>query len=231
MSQPSASPKDDAQRDALIMAALPHVPFDGWGPAALKRAAESAGLDADVVPRLFPNGAVGAVTHFMAMADRLMVEDLAAVDLTKLKIRERIATAIKVRLQRWQPHREAIRRALAIAPFPPLAPRALSGWYRTVDAIWRAIGDKSVDFSFYTKRVLLAGVYATTLLYWLKDYSDDSAATWAFLDRRIADVMRIPKLRGNVTEALKVIPNPVRMAQRIVARIERNWSVRPPRRG
>ena len=150
------------QRDALIMAALPHVPFDGWGPAGLKRAAASLGLGADVVPRLFPDGAAGAIAHFMDLADRRMVEDLAAIDLAKLKIRERIATAVKVRLQRWQPHREAIRRALAIAPFPPLAPRALSGWYRTVDAIWRAIGDRSVDFSFYTKRALLAGVYATT---------------------------------------------------------------------
>ncbi len=228
MTQPDRRPDDDT-RDALIMAVLPHVPFDGWGPVALKRAAESAGLAADVVPRLFPDGATGAVTYFMAMADRLMVEDLAPMDLTKLKIRERIATAIKVRLTRWQPHREAVRRALAIAPFPPLAPRALSGWYKTVDAIWRAIGDKSIDFSFYTKRALLAGVYASALLYWLEDRSDESAASWAFLDRRIADVMRIPKLRGEVTEALKVVPNPVRIARRIFERVERNWSVRGPR--
>ena len=216
--------KLDDQRDALIMAALPHVPFDGWGPATLRRAADAAGLGADAAIRLFPDGAAGAVAHFMALADRLMLADLAAMDLAPLKTRERIATAVRVRLQRWQGHREAIRRALAITPLPPLAGRTLSGWYRTVDAIWRAVGDRSVDFSFYTKRALLAGVYAATLLYWLDDQSEGAVATWSFLDRRIADVMRIPKLRGKLGEALRLAPNPLRIVRRILDRAERGWS-------
>ncbi len=208
----------DDQRDAIVMAVLPHVPFDGWGLAALRRAADSIGLGADAATRLFPGGAAAAVAHFMALADRLMVSDLAAHDLASMKIRERIAMAVKVRLQRWQPHKEAVRRALAIAPFPPLAGRTIGGWYNTVDAIWRAIGDKSVDFSFYTKRALLAGVYAATLLYWIDDTSEDASATWAFLDRRIADVMKIPKLRAAAVDTLRFVPNPIRIAQKIARR-------------
>lgn len=213
MSGVHATPDD--QRDAIVMAALPHVPFDGWGPATLRRAAEAVGLGADAATRLFPGGSAAAVTHFMTLADRLMVSDLAALDLPSMKIRERIATAVKVRLQRWQPHKEAVRRALAITPFPPLAGRALGGWYKTVDAIWRAIGDTSVDFSFYTKRALLAGVYAATLFYWLDDNSEDGGATWSFLDRRIAEVMKIPKLRGAAVDKLQFLPNPLRIAQKV----------------
>jgi ubiquinone biosynthesis protein COQ9 len=70
-----------------------------------------------------------------------------------------------------------------------------------VDAIWRAAGDTATDWNFYTKRGLLAGVFSSTVLCWLDDTSEDHAETWAFLDRRIADVMRVPKATARVREA------------------------------
>src|SRR4051812_17448249 len=173
-----------AQRDAVIKAALPNVPFDGWTDATLARAAESAGFPGQA-KRIFPGGAKDAIAHFMDLADRLMLEDLAALDLANMKVRARIATAVRVRLERWTGSREAVRRALSLAPLPPFAGDALRGWYRTVDTIWRAAGDRATDFNFYTKRALLAGVYGTTVLFWLDDRSPGCTATWAFLDRRI----------------------------------------------
>jgi ubiquinone biosynthesis protein COQ9 len=206
MSQSAQQTQRQTDCDAIIMAALPHVPFDGWSDACLRRAAETAGFAPGDVPRLFPGGARAAVVHFMEMADRLMVADLAARDLSALKIRERIALAVRVRLERWQDHREAIRRALTL--LPSMAGAGLRGWAKTVDAIWRAIGDRSSDFSYYTKRMLLAGVYGSTLLYWLDDRSEGAIATWAFLDRRIADVLRIPQLRARLTSQFKGVPRP-----------------------
>ena len=83
--------------------------------------------------------------------------------------------------------------------------------YRTVDAIWYAAGDTSTDYNFYTKRGLLAGVYSSTVLYWLNDDSEGAVATWAFLDRRIADVMKVPKLIGKVSGLTGKLPNPLRL--------------------
>jgi ubiquinone biosynthesis protein COQ9 len=96
---------------------------------------------------------------------------------------------------------------LALPANLPLAARLL---YRTTDAIWFAAGDRATDFSFYTKRGLLAGVYASTSLYWLDDKSRHGEATSAFLDRRIGEVMQIPKLRGRIKEGLSALPNPLR---------------------
>ena len=206
------------QKDAIILAALPHVPFDGWSRKILESAAESAGLGTSTAARLFPGGAKDAVAQFMDLADRLMLEDLGTLDLASMKIRVRIATAVRTRLARWTPHREAVRRALALSPLPPFAGGALRGWYKTVDAIWRAAGDKSTDFNFYTKRGLLAAVYGTTVLFWLDDRSDDCAATWAFLDRRIAEVMQVPQLKAKLTERLKVLPDPLGFLERIARR-------------
>jgi len=191
-------------RDRLVMAAVPHVAFDGWGLKALRRAAEDAGLDPSLAERAFLGGAVDAVEHFSELADRMMAADLGHVDLSSLRVPDRVFLAIEARLKRWAPEREAVRRAMAVLAFnPTVAARATA---RTVDAIWQLAGDNSHDFSWYTRRATLAAVFSATLLYWLEDASDDNADTWAFLRRRLADVGRIGKTRKAVEAWLEKMP-------------------------
>ena len=195
-------------RDEILQAALPHVPFDGWTRRAMRRGAVDAGYDTAAADRAFPYGAADIVAHYSDLSDRRMAEELAHRDLGSMKIRERIAAAIRVRLEQAAPHKEAVRRALSVLALPSNAPAALRALYRTVDAVWRAAGDTSTDWNFYTKRALLAGVYSTTVLCWLDDVSDGSAETWEFLDRRIADVMRVPQIAGRVRGAFDRVVRP-----------------------
>jgi ubiquinone biosynthesis protein COQ9 len=188
----------DKIRDQLVLAVLPHAVFEGWSSTALKAAAADLGQDASLPERAFLAGPVAAVEHFVALADRMMVEDLAATDMAALKVPERVFQAVAVRLERWQPHREAIRRALALLALPANALTATRITCTTVDAIWRAAGDTSHDFSWYTKRATLAAVYTATMLYWLDDSSEQSADTLAFLRRRLADVGRVTQMRRKV---------------------------------
>src|SRR5262249_40534678 len=159
------------ERRRLLAAALGDVPFDGWG-GALKRAVVDAGWDASMAARAFPGGVADLIAFHSAEADRRMREALEARDLSRLKIRERIALAVRRRAEAEARHREAIRRALAFHSLPGQGGRALKNLYATVDAMWRGIGDRSTDFNFYSKRALLAGVYTSTLLIWLNDRSE-----------------------------------------------------------
>ena len=186
----------DKTRDRLLVAVLSHVPFDGWSEKALAAAAAELDIDPEEAHQAFPGGPVALVAYHAAYADRRMEEALKESDLAEMRLRERIAHAVRLRLEQNAAHREAIRAALPILAQPTNGPDALSSLYRTVDTVWFAVGDKSTDFGFYTKRALLAGVYLSTLLYWLNDGSEDTQATWGFLDRRIADVMRIQTARG-----------------------------------
>lgn len=204
----------DSRRDAIVQAALVHIPFDGWTVEALNRGAADVGLTPADVDVLFPQGPRAAVRHWLQMADRMMLEDLAGTDLDALRIRDRIAMLVRTRLERWTPHREAVRRALAISILPGFAEDGLRGGYATVDAMWRAAGDRATDYNFYTKRGLLAAVYSSTLLVWLDDRSDGCADTWAFLDRRIADVMKVPKAQARIKETLSRLPNPLNFLKR-----------------
>lgn len=179
--------------NAILDNALPNVTFDGWSETLLMRAARQAGFGAGAVFRVFPAGVSDALDCFAHRADEAMVATMAEQQVDKMKIRERIAASIKARLDYLLPHREAVRRALSFYLLPHHAHEGLRVLYRTVDAMWHAAGDHSTDFNFYTKRLTLAGVYMATLRFWLDDESDNQQETWAFLDRRIENVMQIER--------------------------------------
>ena len=144
--------------------------------------------------RLFPGGAADMIEAFCDWADRRMEEGAASLDPT-MRLHRRVRAVIALRLEQNRPYKEAIRRAVALLALPGNARLAAVCAARTVDAIWHAAGDRSADFSWYTKRAILAAVYAATVLFWLRDSSEDDAATLGFLDRRLAGVGRIGTVR------------------------------------
>jgi len=199
-------------RRAILEDALRAVPFDGWSDDALSagmEAAVRAGIDPVSVRSAFPGGAKQLLQFFMAEADREMVAQATALGLNEGPMRERISGIVRLRLEILEPHKESIRRSLTLQLMPARAPSAMRGLYHTVDAIWRAAGDSSTDFNFYSKRALLAAVYGSALLHWVDDASDDCAETWEFLERRIAHTLRIGKVRRRAEKLLCPVPSPL----------------------
>jgi ubiquinone biosynthesis protein COQ9 len=194
------------ERDAAILAMLPNIAFDGWTKRALRAGIAAAGMPADEADLLFPLGTVDMIDTFSDLADRRM-ED-AAASLTETRLPARVRAVIALRLQQNRPHKEAIRRALAILALPHNARTAAACTARTVDAIWHAAGDRSADFTWYTKRAILTAIYSTTLLYWLCDTSEDDAPTLAFLDRGLAAHARVHRFSRRAEGRLSRIPWP-----------------------
>ncbi len=194
----------DTDQAAVIDALLAQVPFDGWTETALRNALPTLGRDSEEAPLLFPNGTAEMIEAYTALAD-LRMEHAAAADPALLAggVSARVKALIALRLRQAAPDREAVRRAVAWLALPRHAGMAARITARTVDTIWHAAGDTAADFSWYTKRGILAGVYGATLLFWLRDSSADDEATLAFLDRRLADVGKIGKLRQAVTRVTR----------------------------
>ncbi len=183
-------PERSAERDAAIEAVLPHVPYDGWTSRALRRALS----DPADTARLFPGGASDMVETYCDVADRRMEEAARSEGISELRLSRRVRALIALRLRQAGSEREAVRRALAVLARPGNQAAAARTAARTIDVIWHAAGDRSADFSWYTKRAILLGVYGTTLLRWIADTSEGDADTLAFLDRRLAGVARIGRL-------------------------------------
>lgn len=216
------TPLDEKTR--ILEAVLPHVMFDGWSDVAIAHAVKDLGVDSFHFDRYFPGGAKDLISFFVSQADDKMEEDLIRRDVATLKIRERITLAVRLRLEMYAPHKDAIRKALTLMSLPQNMALGLKLTEATVSRMWYATGDKSTDFSYYTKRLTLGVVYSATLLYWLNDGSEGHEKTWEFLDRRIENVMQFEtakfKMRKKLSEKPKMdfIPSPKRFFQNLKAR-------------
>lgn len=211
---------DDAQaaslelRDRVLEATLPHVPFDGWNERALLAGEEASGLGEGAAYRAFPGGMADMATHASDYFDRRMLEKLAALDLSSMKVRERVTAGVRARVEVCMPYKEAHRRLLAYLALPTHKALAARLAWETCNRIWYAAGDDATDFNYYTKRGLLFPVYTTTMLYWHADSSEDGADTWGYLERRIGDVMKIPGYQARFKKSLGRLPNPFKILKR-----------------
>ncbi len=190
-------------KDTILLAALPHVAFDGWSTTALGAGAADAGLGKQDLLHAFPDGVADAIAHWSDWADRKATKAMNAGDIAHLRTHERVAMGVWARLEAMGRWREAARKATAWLASPRRAALASRLAYNTCDTIWRAAGDVSTDFNFYTKRGLLAGVVLSTTLYWLQDSSEGNQATSAFLDRRIQDVLTVGGRIGKARAVLE----------------------------
>ncbi|WP_299147050.1 COQ9 family protein [uncultured Tateyamaria sp.] len=186
----------ETTKDRLLDAALMHVPFDGWSETTLTAAARDADIDMAMARAVCPRGAVDLALAYHARGDATMVARLTADPLPD-RFRDKVATAIRVRIEGIS-DKEAVRRGTTLFALPTYAADGAKAIWGTSDLIWNTLGDASEDVNWYTKRATLSGVYSTTILYWLGDDSADNQATWAFLDRRIDDVMQIEKVKAQI---------------------------------
>ena len=199
-------------REEILNLALRHIVFDGWSWKALNAAGRESKVDLLTLKRAFPKGPQDLVAYFCERADKLMLDELGEMDMSSIPVRERIETAIEVRLRQNSHNREAVRKLLSYFALPKNIMSGVRFTYQTIDGIWYAAGDTSTDYNFYTKRGLLAGIYSSTILYWLADESKEYTDTSDFLRRRVSDVMKIPSLTASLKKKTSWITSTLKIA-------------------
>lgn len=198
----TAGSLNEATLDEIRLALAPEIAsaaaFDGWSEAGLEQAAALHGVPAAVAKLAFPGGPMDMIAAWIASIDAQMEAAFADGALDGMKIRDKIRTLVLFRIDAVAGRKEALRRGLAIMALPQNLPRAFRTAWNSADAMWRVAGDTATDYNHYTKRALLAGIYSGTLAVFIEDDSAHQAATRAFLDRRIDEVMRFEKAKGQM---------------------------------
>ena len=187
----------DTIRDQLLDAILPHVPFDGWSAAAFRAAIADLGMEKAVADTACPRGAMDLAIAYHRRGDAAMVAAMKASDMSEMRFRDKVAMALKLRVEALD-NREAVRRASALFALPQNSADGAKLIWETANKVWTTLGDTSRDVNWYTKRATLSGVWASTVLYWLGDESPLATDTMDFIDRRIDNVMQIEKAKASL---------------------------------
>lgn len=218
-----ADDRMDTAKSRLLGAALAHVPFDGWSDVTLRAAVADSGTAAGLAAGLFPRGGIDLAVAYHKWGDQSLRSEVASADLSALRFREKVTHAVRLRLELVD--KEAVRRGVALFALPQHAPEGAALIWGTADTIWNALGDTSRDINWYSKRATLSAVYSATVLYWLGDSSEGNADTWAFLERRIENVMQFEKIKAGFGQnriGQALISGPLKLFQRISAPMTAN---------
>ena len=202
-------------RKDLIRAMLTHVPFDGWTWESMEQGAvdinferkKTSSLRIKIFKDLFKNGPIDFIDIFSEIIDLEVKENYNLIELKPERVPEKIKKIIMIRLNLCQRYKEAVRSSISLTAMPVNARASLKILYRTCNSIWRIAGDKSTDFSFYTRRISLAAVYSSTLLFWLNDNSNNNIETEFFLERRLKDISKISSLKKPIYNLKKSTNN------------------------
>lgn len=213
-SQSSAAPKARGVRvtvsesaklkEKILYAFLKQVVHHGWCEKALLEAAKALGQDEMMAYALFPQKELEALNVWARDTSDEMMRKLKKLDLEAMKVRMRIFWAVRVYLTLLEGHKKAASKAFLFLCHPRHATQVPPLLYEITHNMWCAAGDTSTDYNFYTKRLLLAGVFSTTFLYWLQDTSPENHETWKFLEKRIENVLLLQKVKTlNLFDFLK----------------------------
>ncbi|MEM8987153.1 MAG: COQ9 family protein [Pseudomonadota bacterium] len=201
MNKPRPDDGFEAVREKTLEAVLNEAAFDGWSDQTLQSAAKSLKIDAGAMELAFPRGVRDALRYYAECRDNDMLAAISATDFAAMKVRDKVRFAIRARIEVMAGEKEAARRAGFYLALPHAAALGAALTARTADTIWRAMGDTSLDVNYYSKRLILSGVYASTLITWFGDESPACERTWAFLDARIENVMGFEKAKARVRKA------------------------------
>ena len=209
------TPDCNSIRIDLIRAMLTHVPFDGWTWEAMEQGAIDIGFEKKetssyrmkIFKDLFKNGSIDFIEIFSEIIDLEVKEKYDLLEFKPERVSEKIKKIIMIRLNLCQKYKEAVRTSISLTAMPTNTKISFNMLYRTCNSIWRIAGDKSTDFSFYTRRVSLAAVYTSTLLFWLNDNSNNNFETEIFLERRLKDINKISSLKKPLSDLKKFTNN------------------------
>ena len=202
-------------RSDLVRAMLTHVPFDGWTWEAMEQGAIDIGFEkkknsscrVKIFKDLFKNGSIDFIDIFSKIIDLEVNENYDLLEFKPERVPEKIKKIIMIRLKLCQKYKEAVRSSISLTAIPANAKISFNMLYRTCNRMWKIAGDKSTDFSFYTRRISLAAVYTSTLLFWLNDNSNQNVETEFFLDRRLEGISKISRLKKPFSDVKKFTNN------------------------
>jgi ubiquinone biosynthesis protein COQ9 len=183
------------QERALLDAALPLAAVLGWTDRLVAAAARAAGLERAAAELILPQGPRDLAALLVARHDERMLAALAGVDPMALKVRQRIATAVRARLDAAAEDEAAVRRWAGYLALPHNLPLGLALAWRSADTVWRWAGDTATDENHYSKRALLGAILVSALAVRLGRGKLDAEA---YVDARIDNVMQFEKWKAGL---------------------------------
>ncbi len=161
----------------------------------MELASINCGLDKHHHKLLFQGGLVELLSFLSQLNDDIMLEKLSHI-INPTSVTQKIAIATKIRVKLLD--RIILQKIFNFYINPLHTKNSIKLGFKTCDSIWKYSGDRSADYNYYSKRILLASVYLPSLLYYLGDDSENFESTDLFIQSSLEKIVRIAGLKKKI---------------------------------
>jgi ubiquinone biosynthesis protein COQ9 len=191
-------------KEKILKDAMPFIIKNGWNDNLFKSIEGKSKNKTAQLQVLFPNGYMDLMQTYLNSLNDRMTKKSNKFDFFRLKIHLRIRKIFIIRLKLMLLEKKIVTKTFIHLILPYNYKFALKNLYNTVDQMWYLAGDNSTDFNFYSKRAILGSIYSSTIHHFINN--DDIDETIRFLDLQLKQVSKIPKIKNNIGNLIKLAP-------------------------
>ena len=178
-----------SKQDKLAKLFIQQVPKYGWSRETLLHCAKKQRITTPNLALLFPSFEYDVLKFLIAQNNTIVEKNYNSFNHSRLKTRDKIKTILELKFDSNTYLKQALPEMLKFLLRPGNIFMSIKMLHENSDFIWRLAGDKSNDFSYYSKRGLLSMVYLATLIYWLNDKSNKGIGTKNFISKSVDGIV------------------------------------------
>ena len=178
-----------SKQEKLAKLFIEDVPKYGWSRETLLQCAKKQRISTSVLAKLFPSFEYDVLKFLIAQNNTQVEKNYNSFNNSRLKTRDKIKTILELKFDSNEYLKKALPEMLKFLLRPGNLLMSIKMLHENSDFIWNLAGDKSNDFSFYSKRGLLSMVYLATLIYWLNDKSTKGIGTKNFISKSVDGIV------------------------------------------
>ncbi len=161
-------------------------------------------LNINEINLLFPDGNKDLLEYSLDQLNIELQEYCKSIDLIRLPLHKRIRKILLSKIEIMNKEKNFYKKIFLKSLLPNRTISLSKQLYKSIDQIWYLAGDTSVDFNFYTKRLILAGIYSRVVLFFFNNNNQNELEN--LLDLNLKRVAKIPELKSKINIVKEYLP-------------------------
>ena len=184
------------KRQVVLSFAKEFVSENGLTKNCLENISKKYGLNTDETDLLFPQGNIDLIKFALEQLNNDLEVYCRQIDLIRLPIHKRIRKVLLSKISLMNKDKLFYRSIFLNLLIPKKNFSLSSQLYNSVDQLWFIAGDSSTDFNFYTKRLILSGIYSRVMLFFFNNNNQEELEN--ILDESLKRVSKIPEIKSKL---------------------------------
>ena len=164
---------------------------DGWSEKIFQKLIDQKFIKSDL-NYLFPNGYTDLLIFSLNEINIELEKKIKKINIINFPLSKRIKKILLMRLEILNNDLIFFRKTFNHLLLPKNSKIMKKNLYNSIDNMWYLAGDSSTDFSFYTKRIILAAIYTNSLFVL---YNKNLKNAESNIDKNLKRISKIPKIK------------------------------------